>query len=273
MSGAIGTIGSLIQSAGRFANAFDTSSFSWAGGAWYQQLQPASWRGVGFILDAAHNQAGRRTAVHEYPYRDTVWVEDLGKTPRRFEVQGFLVGDDVYSQRDQMVQACETQGPGTLVHPTMGVISVALLEFAITDRRERGRYVECSFVFIAAGDVLFPTLLSDAGDLVLQGASALGLGSVADLKKSLSNLVSVPLAAIQPALSFAKQAVSAANDAARAFNAVRGVVGLFGRYASGKKQGFLPLVATVSSALSAATAARSTVLTSAASLVSIANRI
>ena len=45
--------------------------------------------GVGFVLDAGDTAAGRRVAIHEYPYRDDAWAEDLGKLPRRFSIQAF----------------------------------------------------------------------------------------------------------------------------------------------------------------------------------------
>ena len=41
-------------------------------------LQPASWRGMGFAVTGGRVRAGRRKALHEYPFRDGVWVEDMG---------------------------------------------------------------------------------------------------------------------------------------------------------------------------------------------------
>ena len=118
-------IGPLVQVAGT-ALQTDQSDASWLDGTWWERLQPGSWRGVGFVMDAAENRAGRRTAIHEYPYRDTVWVEDLGRLPRRFAFQAFQVGDDVYQQRDAMIQACEQPGEGTLVHPTLGSVNTTI---------------------------------------------------------------------------------------------------------------------------------------------------
>ena len=126
-------LGPLTQTAGLTLTP-DTSSTSWLQGSWWQQLQPGSWRGVGFVMDAAENRAGRRVAVHEYPYRDTVWAEDLGRLPRRFAFQAFLVGDDVYQQRNAMILACEQPGEGTLVHPTLGAVQCVLLDFTTTER-------------------------------------------------------------------------------------------------------------------------------------------
>lgn len=164
--------------------AADISGLSWGSGAWFLQLQPGSWRGVGFVMDTAQVHAGRRVAVHEYPYRSTVWAEDLGLLPRRFAVQAYLVGDDVYQQRDAMLAACETAGPGTLVHPTMGAVECVLLDFAVTDRRERGRVVEIALAFIISGDILYPSTATATADAVMTGAGNLDAASPADLGAS-----------------------------------------------------------------------------------------
>jgi DNA circularisation protein N-terminus len=67
--------GSLVNDVARLGQTFggsrmfDTSTASWASGSWSQQLQPGSWRGVPFVLDSGDTAAGRRVAIHEYPYR------------------------------------------------------------------------------------------------------------------------------------------------------------------------------------------------------------
>jgi prophage DNA circulation protein len=211
-------------------------------------------------MDAAENRAGRRTATHEYPYRDTVWVEDLGRLPRRFAFQAFIVGDDVYQQRDAMIQACEEPGAGTLVHPTLGSIECVLIDFSTTDRRERGRMVEVQFQFVAAGDILFPATAEATGDQVNQAAGALGTASAADLSRTLGAMPIVPAYAARSIAAFGNLATAAVNDPARALGAVNGLVGFFGRYASGSRATLLPADATVQSCLAGYVTTRQTVL-------------
>jgi prophage DNA circulation protein len=162
----------------------DISGQSWGSGAWFLQLQPGSWRGVGFVMDTMQCKAGRRVAVHEYPYRPTIWAEDLGLLPRRFALQAYLCGDDVYQQRDAMIAACEQPGAGTLVHPTMGAVECVLLDFAVTDRREHGRVVEVALAFIVSGDIRYPGSATATGDDVTARAANLGAASSADLAAS-----------------------------------------------------------------------------------------
>jgi prophage DNA circulation protein len=57
-----------------------------------RSLRTASWRGVSFGLEMGSESLGRRKVRHDYPYRDTVWLEDQGKLPRSFRLAGFLIG-------------------------------------------------------------------------------------------------------------------------------------------------------------------------------------
>ncbi|WP_233872516.1 DNA circularization protein [Paraburkholderia adhaesiva] len=132
----------------------------------FSALQTASWRGVPFAVTGGTLKAGRRVALHEYPYRDDVWVEDIGRAGRRISLTGFLLqdaaygGGDVLAQRAAMIAACETpdQGDGELVHPSLGRVTASLLEFECEERGERGRSFELRFTLIEAGTEQFPTL-------------------------------------------------------------------------------------------------------------------
>jgi prophage DNA circulation protein len=259
-------IGPLVQTAG-LTLATDPSSQSWLDASWWQQLQPGSWRGVGFVMDAAETRAGRRIAVHEYPYRDTVWPEDLGRLPRRFSFQAFLVGDDVYQQRNAMIQACEQPGEGTLVHPTLGSVQCVLIDFSTTDRRERGRMVELAFSFIVSGDLLFPAATLATGDQINASALALNQASAADLALAITALtMSAPRAVQSTVDTFGALAVTAVNDPTRALNAVAGLPGYYGRYAAGRRGTTLPASATVDSCLSGCITTRTAVISASAAL-------
>jgi prophage DNA circulation protein len=47
-------------------------------------LQTASFRGVPFKVIAAQAKKGRRQAIHEYPYVDGGWPEDMGRALRTY---------------------------------------------------------------------------------------------------------------------------------------------------------------------------------------------
>ena len=273
----VSATGALVNDVARIgqtfsgSQVFDGSGLSWGSGAWFQQLQPGSWRGVGFVLDAGDTAAGRRVAIHEYPYRDEAWAEDLGKLPRRFSIQAFMVGDDCYQQRDDMLRAAEQPGAGTLVHPTLGSIQCVLLEFACADRRERGRVVELQFTFIVAGDVLYPGASVATTQAVTSAAAKLTTASASDLGSTLQRIGGAVKSAYQTVSHYGAIAMSVVGDASRIFNSVRGLVGFHGRYATGKRSSLQSVNATVSGLLGAATTARTLVNTSASLVTRLAS--
>ncbi|HAW0191952.1 TPA: DNA circularization protein, partial [Escherichia coli] len=87
---------------------------------WRDNLYDASFRGVPFSVESDEGSFGRRVQVHEYPNRDKPYTEDLGRATRRLTINAYLVGDDYAEQRDRLITAIETAGPGTLIHPQFG---------------------------------------------------------------------------------------------------------------------------------------------------------
>jgi prophage DNA circulation protein len=73
----------------------------------------------------ASGQGGRRSVTHEFPLRDEPIIEDLGRAARTFTVQAFLLGPAYMDQRDALIRALEEPGPGSLVHPWYGEITVS----------------------------------------------------------------------------------------------------------------------------------------------------
>ncbi|MBY4641569.1 DNA circularization N-terminal domain-containing protein [Gluconacetobacter entanii] len=94
-----------------------------------EEYLQGSFRGVPFVVVGSGGSNGRNFQIHRYPFRDQVWAEDLGRTPRSYRIRGFLIGPECLAQRDLLVMAAETQGPGTLVHPTVGAMQAALTRF------------------------------------------------------------------------------------------------------------------------------------------------
>jgi prophage DNA circulation protein len=119
--------------------------------AWQDDLQPASWRGAPFYVESASDRAGRFTAPHSYPMREDnpVWVEDLGLAAFPTRIVGFLIGDDIADQRQEMLAAVQQSGQGELVHPHLGSLTGSIIDGCeFTLRRDRGRYIEIGFLFL-----------------------------------------------------------------------------------------------------------------------------
>jgi prophage DNA circulation protein len=242
-----------------------------SGGSWLDYLQPASWRGVGFVVLQSEVVRGRRTALHEYPYGDTVWVEDLGRGTRSYNFRGFLVGDDCYIQEQTMLAAVEVAGPGTLVHPSLGFISANLMSFTSRQDFQRGRMVELEFSFIEGQQAaLFPSFITSTIDAV-EGAASSALSSIGiDFQSDIASPLHSLAATIQTGVTIASGAITAVQGVAATANrlvgdaglitgAAKGLVGNYGRYASGNLISGASPTTTISSALGTLTTARTAV--------------
>lgn len=248
------------------------------GPTYFKQLQPASFRAVPFKVLGGESEFGRRTRVHEYPYRPLPWVEDLGRKTRTFQLTGFLVGDDVISQRAAIIAACETKGPGNLVHPTFGAKTVSLVGgIKIAERWEKGRYFELTFTFVEGGPRVYPTSKTSTAAAVHNAAFQANLSMTADFaNKVLSALQSgaaVVSMAVSTALSWYNTAQTLVGDATNLFNLVCSLPGDFGRFFNGNSAGVLrsttPVAgstATIQSLIAQGSESRSAVATAGAAL-------
>ena len=206
-----------------------------AGGSFRSQLRPASYRGVPFAVLSGTGQFGRRGVVHEYPFRDVAWVEDMGRMPRRFAVVGFVVGDDAIAQRDRLIAACERpdDGKSQLVHPTYGTRRVAVLTLACSERWDQGRVFEVTMTFVEQGARLYPSTVTDA----TQGAAAAAAGVktattasfITKAAQSLQGGAAVAAAGAQQASAWAAQTIQVTRDATSLFKLAVGLPGEFGR--------------------------------------------
>lgn len=127
-------------------------------------LREASFKGAKFHVEETGGRFGRRTVLHQYPFRDVPYGEDLGRAARRFDITAFFIDTAEYQA---FVDACESEGAGTLIHPFYGKAFVQLDDTADVrfPRAEGGRYsVQVSFV--EAGENTEPDAQEDAGGLL-----------------------------------------------------------------------------------------------------------
>jgi prophage DNA circulation protein len=124
---------------------------------WRETLQPASFNGAGFFVAIDAKGGGRRNVVHEFPKLDTPYAEDMGRRARKFTISGYVIqnssnGYNYQPGRDALIAALETEGPGVLVHPTLGTDAVQPDVYSVTERLEdRGGMAEFEMTFVEAG--------------------------------------------------------------------------------------------------------------------------
>lgn len=164
--------------------------------------QEASFRGVRFLVPDGDGTVGRNSIEHNYPDSETHYIEDNGKLVRKYTLEACLHGPDVKSQFLALEAALETPGPGTLLHPWLGVklVSVTECPYSIT-QREAG-IVKFTINCCDAGAPSYPNLVSGSG-VAIGGLTATALIAMSDLfaanfKKPLS---AVSLATIKDTLS------------------------------------------------------------------------
>lgn len=203
-------------------------------GTYFQQLRPASFRGFPFVSLGGEAEFGRRNELHEYPMRDTPWIEDLGRGTRRFRVFGFIVGDDVIALRDGLINELEKAGTGELVHPTLGRRKVSLMDFRTIERWEKGRYFEFEFNFIEGGERIFPSASAATTDLVGSAAAGLNLASALNFARTALTAIaygaSVLTTTVNTALGWYTTAINLVGDARNLFKLLTNLPGDFGRF-------------------------------------------
>jgi prophage DNA circulation protein len=91
-------------------------------------LQPASWRGIQFHIPDARSGSGRRVQSLLFPGLDYRVHQDMGALDGPVTVSGVVVGDDYVQRGQQLIEAFRTRGPGTLVHPWYGELTLVCMD-------------------------------------------------------------------------------------------------------------------------------------------------
>jgi len=125
--------------------------------SWRENLQQAAFRGAKFHVRSHQYEVGRRNVVHQYPFKDKPYVEDLGLDADGFTIEGYVIastdnGYDYFSARNALISALREEGPGTLVHPYLGERWVSLVGRAsIREEFSEGGIAYFTMTFTDAG--------------------------------------------------------------------------------------------------------------------------
>ena len=204
--------------------------------AFFNTLYNASFRGAPFVVTEAANSYGRKNAIHTYPQRDGAVPEDLGRRPREFMVEGFIEGDDVVAQRDWIVALVEMSGPGILIHPTRGIVNVAVIDFTETSRLE-GRVIYLRFHFMEANAQTFPSVLGNTFGAIGDAVGNLFGASTASFISSAGQAITTGLSVVQKGAALVGT-ISAVGGAAvkgttNLLGSTSALVGNYGRFSGG----------------------------------------
>lgn len=104
--------------------------------AWENTLLDASFRGVEFETLKVDDSGGHDVARHAFPYCDGQETEDLGVRAREIRISAYLYGDEYESALAKLVEALEDDGPGELIHPIYGSMTVQPMEWHISHQAD-----------------------------------------------------------------------------------------------------------------------------------------
>lgn len=122
------------------------------------ELYEASFRGVSFLFRNGTTSLGRKTVTHEYPQRDERFVEDLGKFSKTFSVNVVISGNDYFAKRNSLNNALEQPGPGQLIHPFYGSITVSVKTVVVSEDTQKFGEADYQIEFeTTLEDPLLPT--------------------------------------------------------------------------------------------------------------------
>lgn len=126
-----------------------------------------------FRLDSYETGTGRRVDVAEYPLRNIPNAQDLGRKARRFKFTAYVLGPGWEQERDALLNACEEDGPGTLVHPFHGEHTVVCEDCVVSESRASGqRWAAFQLGFVESGTYDEPSYETDPGHELLGQADA-----------------------------------------------------------------------------------------------------
>lgn len=210
-------------------------------------LLPASFRGVPFAVENSDLGGGRRPVVHEYPGREDVWSQDMGRSARRFRFKGFIVDNDVVFlggpiqlQRALLLAALDAAGPGTLTHPTLGVLNVLAGPYNVGEDLGAATFSSVEIEFVESGSQTFPSLISNSSGL-LSAATLCQVALAVDMVRAIGLATGMGQSRddiASTATIWSTLVQQQAADATTAAKLATLLPGNFGRYAAGANAGF-----------------------------------
>jgi len=118
---------------------------------WLKTLWRTSYKGAAFWVETDTESGARRIVIHEFPMRDTPFLEDLGERYRAFTVTAYVASDRADTEAASLMSVCAARGPGVVVLPTQGPVLVRCLEFSRTHAKDKFGYVAHSLKFVREG--------------------------------------------------------------------------------------------------------------------------
>lgn len=140
--------------------------------AWLEELLQPSYKGVNFVVKSHNITGGKKGSEHDKPQQDGGSREDLGNSMRSISVTCFVAGDDYKIERDNLINALEDTGPGTLQLPTEDPINAIPTGWSKSESTlDDGGFARFAITFLEVTGELVPTLSNSQQAIVTKSIS------------------------------------------------------------------------------------------------------
>jgi prophage DNA circulation protein len=187
--------------------------------AWIDNYRQAKFRTANFYVPNSENSGGRRGVVHEFPKRDLPYVEDMGRKARSFQLDAYVLGEDYFTLRDNLITALEKEGVGKLVHPYFGTLDVLCTNYSVRETVSEGRIARFTLTFVESGILKYPnTIIDTTSDVAIKKSIAITDNQVFLVENY--DIVSSPYSVSQNAVSTIEKGLESVENAKKTVSAV-----------------------------------------------------
>lgn len=155
---------------------------------WRDQMLPASFRGISFLIPQASVPVGMKVQLHEFPQRDEPYAEQMGKQAQVHRLVCWIIGDDCFERRDKFMEAVQTPGAGELVHPWLGRMQVKAGEAELTHDFKQGGMAAFAVTFYPDIPLKFPTARVNTQQQVVKASDSLLDSALARYKSAMAKV-------------------------------------------------------------------------------------
>lgn len=155
---------------------------------WRDELLPASFRGISFLIPQATVPVGMKGQLHEFPQRDEPYFEQLGKQSQVHRLTVWIIGDDCFERRDKFLEAIQTPGAGELVHPWLGRMQVKAGEAELTHDYQQGGMVSMLVTFYPDTPLKFPVARVNTQQQVVKASESMWDSALARYKAAMAKV-------------------------------------------------------------------------------------
>ncbi len=161
--------------------------------AWQDDIQPAAYTGpngdrVEFEYEDVATSISKKTSAYNFPDADGTYIQDHGKTGRRFPMRCFFSGNIYNLAADAFEEILLQTGVGKLEHPMYGTHNVVPMgEITRSDAlKTAGNQAIIEVTFWATIGVAYPASQVDPTGAVLSAVDAYNAAAAAELAAKLN---------------------------------------------------------------------------------------